>query len=413
MPCRGLTLVTSKQCRAWLSPNRAQRIPFHRQAEGFPPGPQPSGLLPRRNRMTSPTLRYGRRPPKNAPALRLAPLLTGNLPAAPTQVDYGTDFTGWQMLGNDAAGDCVAVTWANQRALVTTALSQKTDYPSQAEVWTFYKTQNPTFDPNGTAGTNGPGSPADGGMDIQTALEYLRNTGGPGGVKAVAFARVDFTNENELRSAHAIFGQVWYGINVLVANQTEFSNGQVWDYVAGSPLDGGHSITGVGYDPTDYRFVTWAQETDWTEAFRTHQVEEAWVVIWPEHLGSREFEQGINLQQLAADYQTITGQPLVIPPQPSGELQVLAVTSTGLWHTIRHAAGDWIPAGDAGANAHIPGTVQSVTAASSTTGELQVLAVTSTGLWHTIRHAAGDWTPAGNAGVVAEIPGTVQGVTAG
>ena len=317
------------------------------------------------------------------------------------------------MLGNDVAGDCVAVTWANQRALVTTALSQKTDYPTQAEVWTFYKTQNPTFDPNGTAGTNGPGSPADGGMDIQTALEYLRNTGGPGGVKAVAFARVDFTNENELRSAHAIFGQVWYGINVLVANQTEFSNGQAWDYVAGSPLDGGHSITGVGYDPTDYRFVTWAQETDWTEAFRTHQVEEAWVVIWPEHLGSREFEQGINLQQLAADYQTITGQPLVIPPQPSGELQVLAVTSTGLWHTIRHAAGGWTPAGDAGANAHIPGTVQSVTAASSTAGELQVLAVTSTGLWHTIRHAAGDWTPAGNAGVVAEIPGTVQGVTAG
>jgi hypothetical protein len=38
-------------------------------------------------------------------------------------------------------------------------------------------------------------------------------------------------------------------------------------------------------------------------------------VIWPEHLGTTEFEQGINLQQLAADYQAITGQTLVIPPQ--------------------------------------------------------------------------------------------------
>jgi len=37
MPCRGLTLVTAKQCRAWLSPNRPERICFHRQAEGFLP----------------------------------------------------------------------------------------------------------------------------------------------------------------------------------------------------------------------------------------------------------------------------------------------------------------------------------------------------------------------------------------
>lgn len=269
--------------------------------------------------MTTPALRYGRRPPKNAPALRLAPLLTGVLPSPPSQVDYGTGFTAWQMLGNDVAGDCVAVTWANQRALVTTALAQKTDYPSQPEVWTLYQTQNPTFDPNGTPSTNGPGSPADGGMDIQSALEYLTNTGGPDGVKAAAFAKVDYTNENELRSAHAIFGQVWYGVNVLAVNQTEFSGGQAWDYVAGSPLDGGHSITGVGYDPSNYRFVTWAQETEWTEAFRAHQVEEAWVVVWPEHLGSTQFEQGINVQQLAADYQEITGQSLVIAPQaPTG-----------------------------------------------------------------------------------------------
>jgi hypothetical protein len=267
--------------------------------------------------MTTPGRKYGRRPPKNAPALRLAPLLTGTLPAPPIQVDYGKDFTGWQMLGNDVAGDCVAVTWANQRVLVTTALSHKSDYPSQAEVWTFYETQNPNFDPNGTASTNGPGSSADGGMDIQTALEHLVNTGGPDGVKAAAFAKVDYTNQKELRSAHAIFGQVWYGVNVLAANQTEFAAGQPWNYVPGSPLDGGHSITGVGYNPTDYRFVTWAQETEWTEAFRTHQVEEAWVVVWPEQLGTTEFEQGINLKQLAADYQAITGQMFVVPPKPS------------------------------------------------------------------------------------------------
>jgi hypothetical protein len=295
--------------------------------------------------MTSPTLHYGRRAPKNAPALRLAPLLTGTVPPPPAAVDYGTKFTGWQMLGNDAAGDCVAVTWANQRALVSTALAGTTKYPDQSEVWTLYKTQNPNFDPNGSKDTDGPGSSSDGGMDIQTALELLVHTGGPDGVKAVAFAKVDYSDEQELRAAHAIFGQVWYGVNVLMANMTEFNQGQPWKYVAGSPLDGGHSITGVGYDPADYRFVTWAQETEWTETFRTHQVEEAWVVIWPEHLGSTQFEQGVDVAQLAADYQAITGKTLPIPapgptptptPGPAGSADATLAQAAHEWLTHHH-----------------------------------------------------------------------------
>jgi hypothetical protein len=43
-------------------------------------------------------------------------------------------------------------------------------------------------------------------------------------------------------------------------------------------------------------------------------VEEAWIVIWPEHLGTKEFEQGVDLAQLQADYQALTGSPLVLPP---------------------------------------------------------------------------------------------------
>lgn len=255
--------------------------------------------------MTS-SLQYGRKPPKNAPAIAFSRLLAqSGIPTSPASEDYGSQFTGWQMLGNDTYGDCVAVTWANQRALVTTILSGKTAYPDQTEVYTLYKTQNPGFPSE------------DNGMDIQTALEYLHSHGGPDGVKAVAFAKVDYTNEAELRAAHAIFGQVWYGINVLDANQTEFSEGQTWDYVAGSPVDGGHSVTGVGYYPTQYRFITWAQETTWTEAFRSHQVEEAWVVIWPEHLTTKEFESGIDINVLAADYQAITGQALVLPTPPT------------------------------------------------------------------------------------------------
>jgi hypothetical protein len=266
-------------------------------------------------------LKYGRRPPKNSPALKFASFRSAVVPTHPTTEDYLAPLAGWQVLGNDVAGDCNAVAWANMRRLVTATLATE-NYPSQDEVWAFYKTQNPTFDPNGTSADNGPGSNADQGMDIQSGLEYLQANGGPDGVKAIAFAKVDHTNLAEVEAALAIFGSLWLGITVLAANQTEFSNGQPWSNVPNSPIDGGHAILGGGYTP-DIRFITWGQETEFDPSFWSGSaggsplVEEAWVVIWPEHFGSKEFLTGVNLAQLAIDYNALTGGTLVVPtPQP-------------------------------------------------------------------------------------------------
>jgi hypothetical protein len=271
--------------------------------------------------------KYGKRAPKRAPMLRLGPLLTGIVPVHPAAEDYLAVLGGgWEMLGNDVAGDCVAVTYANVRRLVTATLTDTPDYPSQDQVWAVYKTQNPDFDPNGSPDTNGPGSDADQGMDVQTLLEYLVSTGGPDGVKAVAFAAVDPKNADEVKAAIAIFGYVWTGITVSEANQQEFADGQPWDYDPSSPVDGGHSIITGGYGTPgagplggDERFITWAAETSFTDEFWANSVDEAFVVIWPEHLGSREFLEGVNLLALAADYQEITGRslPLPAPPQPA------------------------------------------------------------------------------------------------
>ena len=262
--------------------------------------------------------KYGRRPPKNAPALRFRSILAAAGPAYPPQEDYLGKLSSWQMLGNDVAGDCNAVTWANMRRLVTATLATE-NYPTQDQVWQFYQTQNPNFDPAGSKDTNGPESSADQGMDIQTGLEYLHANGGPDGVKAVAFAKVDHTNLDEVKAALSIFGSLWLGIVVLKANQDEFNAGQPWTDVAGSPIDGGHAILGGGYTAHDVKFITWAKETEFAQSFwngvvqGNALVEESWVVIWPEHLGTTAFEQGIDQAQLAADYQALTGQPLALP----------------------------------------------------------------------------------------------------
>jgi hypothetical protein len=258
---------------------------------------------------------YGRRPPKNAPALAAGSFLDISYPGGE---DYLANLTDWQMLGNDAAGDCNAVTWANLRRLVTATLAAPGYYPTQAQVWQFYQTQNPGFDPAGSKDTNGPGSQDDQGMDIQTGLEYLHASGGPDGVKAVAFAKVDHTNMAQVKAALAIFGGLWLGIQVLDANQREFAEGKAWTDVPGSAIDGGHAILGGGYK-TDINFITWAKETRFAESFwnglvqGNPLVEESWLVIWPEHLGTTGFEQGVNQAQLAADYQALTGGPLTLP----------------------------------------------------------------------------------------------------
>jgi len=272
---------------------------------------------------------YGRRSPKRAAAPELKNYLTGVLPDYPLTDDYLLALNGgWQMLGNDQAGDCVAVTWANMRRLVSATIGSGAEYPDQSLVWDFYKTQNPSFDPSGNAQGDGPGSNADQGMDIQTAIEDLISAGGPDGVKALGYAKVDYTNPAEVKAAIALFGSVWTGINVLDVNQNEFASDQPWNYVASSAVDGGHSVITAGYGTPgsaqlggDERFITWAEETSFTDAFWSHQVEECWVVIWPEHLGSKVFLAGMDLAQLAADYQSITGQPwpasVITPPKPA------------------------------------------------------------------------------------------------
>lgn len=260
--------------------------------------------------------KFGRRAPKRARALRLAGYLTGAVPQVPAAEDYLAALGGgWQMLGNDTYGDCVAVTWANVRRLVTATLTATPVYPDQDQVFTVYKTQNPGFPSE------------DNGMDIQTLLEYLVSHGGPDGVKALAFAAVNPHDPAEVKAAIALFGYVWTGVNVLQANMNEFSAGQPWDYSPNSPLDGGHSVITGGYGVPgsgqlggDERFITWAQETSFTDLFWANCVEEAWVVLWPEHLGSKEFLSGVNMQALAADYTAITGKPfpdVPVPPAPA------------------------------------------------------------------------------------------------
>jgi hypothetical protein len=254
----------------------------------------------------------GRRAPKNAPKLWMRDYLTGVLPAVPTSVDDTTGVV-FGLDSNDQWGDCVVAGWDNLRRCVTTLLPPNQEVQaSPADVLAWYQTQNSNFDPNGTSSTNGPGSSADGGMDMQTFLEYL-----VGQQLIVGFAAFDPTNDAELQAATYLFEVAYLGIDLQVAQQGQTNTG-IWDYVPGSGDWGGHCVAGVTYGQGYVGVITWDKLVQTTAAFRANCFKEGYVVLLTPQLDDPSFRAGFNMQTYSQAWQEITGRPfpVTIPPAP-------------------------------------------------------------------------------------------------
>lgn len=253
-------------------------------------------------------LKLGRRAPSNKPALHLGAVLR-QVPDHPLAVDHLAAVTNWRMLGNNRWGDCGPVSVANSRALVTKTLAGRESYPGLNSVIDLYRRSgNPDFDPRTGTGDNG--------VDMQTMLGAVAH-GGIAGHKAVAFAKVNIADLDEVKAAIAIFGFVLLGVDLQQAQ----ARGDVWDDVPGSPDWGGHAILGANYSADsrdDVGGISWAKPVELTDAFWAHRVAEAWAVIWPEALSTQQFEQGIDTAALAGAYQAITGRTLPLPKHGRG-----------------------------------------------------------------------------------------------
>jgi hypothetical protein len=142
----------------------------------------------------------------------------------------------------------------------------------------------------------------------------LNEAGQPVRVKALAHAAVDVTNLDEIREAITLFGFIAFGVNLEDAQQAQ-SNATppVWSYSQSGDW-GGHAVLGAGFNGYDFTDVSWAMLVTMLQSFAAHQLEEARVIIWPEHLGLNAFVQGVDLQHLAADYKELTGRDFPVSP---------------------------------------------------------------------------------------------------
>lgn len=297
--------------------------------------------------MTTPDRRMlGRRRPKLAPALMLARMLGTETPVHPASVGNLAEAT-FDLYGNDRYGDCGPVCVANQYRQVTQYLTTSQTNPTLDDVLLLYRESgNPNFDPND------PGGPGDGGVDMQTMLEALTEFGlwhgaGPNPVdRPVCFAKVDVYSPEQLRAAVAIFGSVLWGVNLEDAQRDQ---PVVWDYAPGTGEWGSHAVLCGGYGPGGFELISWGQYFNATNEFVSHQLEEAWVLVWPQHLSSgREFLANLDVATLEGDYTALTGRPFPVPITPPPP-----PVSSDPDRALAAVAVDWLTEHHYGRNAHM------------------------------------------------------------
>jgi hypothetical protein len=196
------------------------------------------------------------------------------LPAVPAEANWTHGIKDFGMMLNDTLGDCTCAAVFHARQIWTANTAVESTEPDAMVLKLYEKAcgYNPA-DPN-----------TDGGGVEQHVLSYLYNTGVPladGTVdKILGYVEVNVQNHTEVKITINEFGLAYIGISV--PNSIYDASGeplQVWDYVPGSDIEGGHAIILVGYDPTGLTFISWGGLYKMTWAFFDNYCEEAYAIV--------------------------------------------------------------------------------------------------------------------------------------
>lgn len=143
----------------------------------------------------------------------------------------------------------------------------------------------------------------DQGTDMREAMKYRQKTGildiTGARHKIGAYALIT-GGWDELMQAAYVFDAVEIGFQFQQAQDDQFASG-VWDYVAGSPVVGGHAIPHFGRRSGRGGVVSWGKHLWITRAFVDNLVDEAWAIVYPESLNAKGVnERGLNVAELNA-----------------------------------------------------------------------------------------------------------------
>ena len=234
-------------------------------------------------------MKYGKLPARRPEGLKDLPeYLNSPLPPAPEAVKV-PGVKDWQMLGNDQYGDCTfaGISHAQDALTWDLAMHEALHHATDAEVVAAYLSY--------TGGQ-------DVGADEASLLHYWRTNKLFAGTD-FGYAPTTLSLDTVKQTIHS-FGLAYIGIQCPQSAQEQFQAGQPWSVVQGSPIEGGHCIILVGYDPQFVYAVTWGKVVAIEPDFLTTYMDECWAIICPEIATKGEYGN-VNLSQLQADLDNV------------------------------------------------------------------------------------------------------------
>ena len=219
--------------------------------------------------------KLGRRDARNPVQLRwLADYLVNPLPVAPRTLDHTVGVKGFAMYGNDRYGDCTFAGMTNLRAADAHLLAETETWPSAQQVIDAYLAYT--------------GGQDEGAVEADLLLAWRRQP--ILGATIAGYAPLHVSQHATLKSAMALFGGAYVGVQVPAPAMTQFRMGQPWHLTgtrADNDIEGGHCVPLLGYAAEGPLCVTWGHVQHISWKWWDRYADEAWAVLTHEFVAAK------------------------------------------------------------------------------------------------------------------------------
>lgn len=242
------------------------------------------------------TYKLGKLPASNKCKLKLRDYIDlSKLPDPPENFGHQALVPDWQMLGNDALGDCAIA--GPYHALMYWNATAGTPINVDTECTISAYSAITGYDPSDPS--------TDQGSDVNDVANYWRTTGltdADGKVHKIdAFVALETGNVDELWIGTYLFEGVGIGVAMPQEWMDATNEGKVWDEVSDPNIEGGHYIFGTGRVDGNLNIVTWGQNQLLTPAGYEQFSDEALVYFDEEIFNKGKDIDGFDVATLKAD----------------------------------------------------------------------------------------------------------------
>lgn len=218
------------------------------------------------------------------------------LPDAPARFGHGLMYSkvGWEMLGNDKAGNCVFAGFDHQAMISSKLGGAEKDFSEETAISDYSAVTG--YDPKDPS--------TDQGTYVREGLDYWRKTGistVPGEKHQIgAFIGIDAGDWELLMSCAYVFSSVGIGWEVPETIWEQWDNHEPFDVVdEGAKIIGGHYTAVTGRCGRSIGgMITWGERKSFTRDFYEAYNDEAWAIVFPDELKKGKNERGYDISQL-------------------------------------------------------------------------------------------------------------------